>query len=95
MMNMTADLIGGWVLLLSLVSFFTMGLDKKAASLGARRVRESTLLVLTVLGGWPGTIAGMQMYRHKRRKDAFKYRCLLAIVVNIWLLFILVFINAR
>ncbi|MES2027108.1 MAG: DUF1294 domain-containing protein [Pseudomonadota bacterium] len=80
-----ASFMGWWMLGCSIVSFVVMGVDKRAAYGGRRRTSEKSLLLLALIGGWPGTLAGMQWYRHKRSKPSFKYRCLLAIIFNIWL----------
>ena len=56
---------------MSLVTLITFGLDKSAARGGRRRVPEATLHVLALLGGWPGSLIGMSIFRHKRRKTRF------------------------
>ena len=60
-----------WLVLLSLLLLILMGADKGAAKRRSRRVPESTLLALAVLGGSPGGILGMLLFRHKTRKPAF------------------------
>jgi len=40
----------------SLASFAAYGFDKRRAATGGRRVPERTLLVLALVGGWPGSI---------------------------------------
>ncbi|MGR2751999.1 DUF1294 domain-containing protein [Agromyces arachidis] len=57
---------------LSLLSFIAYGIDKAAAGREARRVPERTLLLLDVLGGWPGALAAQQLFRHKTRKRVFR-----------------------
>lgn len=65
-----------WVLapyaLMSVVTFTVYAADKSAARRGAQRVPESTLHVLSLLGGWPGALAAQQMLRHKTRKQPFR-----------------------
>jgi uncharacterized membrane protein YsdA (DUF1294 family) len=39
-----------------------------------RRIAESTLLTLALLGGTPGTYAGRALFRHKTRKQPFSRR---------------------
>lgn len=62
-----------------------MGIDKRAAARGLRRVSEFKLILLAFLGGWPGTLVAMRWYHHKRRKTAFKLRCLVASSISIYL----------
>ncbi|MCZ2341112.1 MAG: DUF1294 domain-containing protein [Bacteroidales bacterium] len=63
----------GTVLILSVASFALYGFDKSRAVHGGRRVPERTLLVLGVLGGWPGAILGQQFFRHKTKKFSFQF----------------------
>jgi uncharacterized membrane protein YsdA (DUF1294 family) len=58
--------------LLSIVTFVAYAADKAAARRGARRVPESTLHALSLLGGWPGALVAMRVLRHKTRKQPFR-----------------------
>lgn len=60
-----------WHALLSLAAFTIYGWDKHAAIRGARRIPEARLHQLALLGGWPGALLAMRLFRHKRRKAAF------------------------
>ena len=60
-----------WLAGVNLALLYVMGWDKAAAIRGGRRVPESTLLALAVIGGSPGGILGMLLFRHKLRKSAF------------------------
>jgi len=51
--------------LASLVSVAMYWLDKRAAQLGTRRVRESTLHFIDLIGGWPGALVIRPIIRHK------------------------------
>lgn len=55
----------------SLIALLLYGWDKAAARRGARRVPESRLLLLGLLGGAPGALAGMLLFRHKTRQFRF------------------------
>jgi len=54
--------------LLTVVAFVH---DKRRAIHGGRRVRESTLLGLALIGGSPGAIWARRHFRHKTRKRPF------------------------
>lgn len=59
---------------LSVINFTTWaayGLDKGRAKSGKWRIPERTLLLLALIGGSPGALAGMIMFRHKTRKPKF------------------------
>ena len=60
-----------WLVGVNAALFLVMGADKRAARLHRRRVPETTLLALAVLGGSVGGILGMLLFRHKTRKPAF------------------------
>lgn len=66
--------VAGFYGLGSLVAFVAYGLDKRAAIAGRRRTPERTLYRYTLLGGWPGALLAMRVFRHKRRKAPFVRR---------------------
>ncbi len=66
----------------SAVTFIAYGADKGAARRSGRRVPESTLHVLALLGGWPGALVAQQVFRHKTRKQPFRVVFWLAVVAN-------------
>ena len=71
------------VLAANLATFLAFGVDKwKARRSGARRVRESTLLLMAWATGLLGAWAGMAVFRHKTRKTAFKVRMGLVSLFN-------------
>ncbi|MDW7745879.1 DUF1294 domain-containing protein [Halomonas sp.] len=63
-------LIGAY-LLASLAAVALYGVDKAAARRGARRIRESTLQLVALAGGWPGALLARRWFRHKTRKQPF------------------------
>ena len=56
---------------MSLITVAAYGADKTLARRGARRIRERTLHLLELTGGWPGALVAQQLFRHKRRKPSF------------------------
>ena len=60
-----------YLLVINLISFFTMFIDKKRAKWGKWRIKESTLFLLALIGGSIGSIAGMYTFRHKTKKTRF------------------------
>ncbi len=57
--------------LMSVVTAAFYFVDKRLAIRGSRRIPESTLHVLELLGGWPGALVAQQLFRHKNRKPTF------------------------
>ncbi len=60
-----------WLGGMSLALLLVMGTDKRRALRRQRRIPETTLLALAVLGGAAGGVLGMLLFRHKIRKPAF------------------------
>ncbi len=63
--------LAGATLITSVVEFALYAIDKSAAKRGAPRIPEKTLLIVALLGGWIGALAGAQTFRHKTRKQPF------------------------
>lgn len=60
-----------YFIIINIIGFFVMWLDKRKAIKGAWRIPEKTLFIITGLGGGIGTIAGMYIFRHKTKKLGF------------------------
>jgi len=61
-----------WVAALSLVTALVFGLDKLLARRRGARVSERALLGLSLLGGSPGALVAMPLFRHKTVKGTFR-----------------------
>lgn len=66
----------------SAVSFGLYGSDKSSARRGRRRVAESTLHVIALIGGWPGALVAQQVFRHKTVKQPFRAIFWFTVVAN-------------
>ena len=79
-----------WLMLMSLVLFAVMGADKRRAKSGSWRVPEKTLFLLALLGGAPGGVLGMRVFRHKTKHWTFAWGfpslALLQLGLCFWLL---------
>ncbi len=60
-----------YLILINIITFAVFGFDKLRAVRQKWRVRERTLFVLALIGGSPGALLGMIVFRHKIRKRAF------------------------
>lgn len=57
----------------SVLTALAYGLDKaRSRREGARRIRERTLHLLELVGGWPGALWAQQRFRHKTRDRRFR-----------------------
>ncbi len=62
-----------FMLLMSIVGFCAMGIDKKKAKANAWRIPEKTLFGIAFMGGGAGVWLGMETFRHKTKHWYFKY----------------------
>lgn len=60
-----------YLIVINLIAFLAMYIDKKRAKYGKWRIKEHTLFVLALLGGSVGAIAGIYTFRHKTKKARF------------------------
>ena len=77
------------VLALNLLTFLLFGADKLRAKRHRWRIREATLLTLSVFGGSVGAMAAMYLFRHKtnaKRHPAFAWGIPLAFLGQLALL---------
>ena len=75
--------IGGIYLGLSLLTFALYAADKRAAQTHRWRTPENTLLIIGLVGGWPGAAIAQQVLRHKTKKLSFRTRFWLSVIVNV------------
>jgi uncharacterized membrane protein YsdA (DUF1294 family) len=57
---------------ISVATYATYGRDKRRAEAGGARTPESTLHLLSLLGGWPGALLAQARHRHKTGKPGFQ-----------------------
>jgi uncharacterized membrane protein YsdA (DUF1294 family) len=69
-----------WFITFGAVTFLAFGFDKWRARRSGQRVSELTLVMLGALGGWPGGLFGMIVFRHKTAKWTFKFKYALALI---------------
>ncbi len=69
-------------LVASLVAFGAYAWDKASAQAGRWRTTESTLLLMGLVGGWPGAAFAQQRFRHKSRKTSFQIAFWFSVIAN-------------
>ena len=60
-----------YLLIINIITFLAMYIDKKRAKWGKWRIKEITLFMFVLLGGGIGGILGMKLFRHKTKKTIF------------------------
>lgn len=71
---------------LSVVNFLTLLFfyaDKERAIAGDRRIPESNLLGLALIGGSPAALIGRKLFRHKTKKEPFSTILLIIVALQI------------
>lgn len=75
-----------YLLLINILLFILMGIDKRKAAKNKWRIKEKTLLILCLLGGSIGGIIGMYTFRHKTKHLKFKIGFPFIFIVQLMLL---------
>ena len=78
-----------YVVLINILAFILMGVDKNRAQRGAWRISEKALFASAIAGGSIGAILGMKIFRHKTKHWYFVYGmpCILVLQVIACFLF--------
>lgn len=83
---------GGWIFLppwclaMSLAAYVAYWIDKSAAVRGDWRIKESTLHLFEVLGGWPGALLAQRRLHHKNRKVSYQIEFFLLVILDLGVL---------
>lgn len=72
----------GGALALSALTYFASASDKRKAQNGQWRTPESTLHLLELCGGWPGSFLAQHRFRHKLRKLSYQITFWLIVVAH-------------
>ncbi|ABI76903.1 cold shock DNA-binding membrane protein [Hyphomonas neptunium ATCC 15444] len=81
----TTTVSPGWFIVYGVASiacFIGYGLDKRAATHKQWRVSETILLMVGLVGGWPGAILAQEFFRHKTKKPAFRTLFWMSVAIN-------------
>jgi len=75
-----------YLLLVNLISFILMRVDKSRAKNSQYRIPEKTFFIFAVIGGSVGVLCGMYAFRHKTKHWYFKYGIPLILLVQVAIL---------
>lgn len=76
-----------YILLINLITFGVFALDKKKAKKKQWRIPESTLLLLSLIGGSLGGLLAMKIVKHKTQKIKFVIGVPFLLIVNFLMYF--------
>lgn len=81
---MTVKLV--YSVVMNILSFSLMGIDKYKAITNKWRISEYTLFGISLLGGSLGTLFGMIAFHHKTKKNSFRILIPIFLIINILLI---------
>ncbi|MBQ9334831.1 MAG: DUF1294 domain-containing protein [Lachnospiraceae bacterium] len=72
-----------YLVVVNLLGFAMMGIDKARARKRAWRIPEAHLMIVALIGGSVGSILGMWMFRHKTKHRYFVYGLPVILILQI------------
>lgn len=81
----------GYPIVINVIGFLLMGIDKFRAKRRGFRVPEATLFIIAIIGGSIGSLLGMHIFRHKTRHRSFTIGMPVILVIQIVFVLILIF----
>lgn len=77
------EILLGIAVIMSIIAFIMMGVDKSLARHNKRRISEKALMLSALFMGGAGAYIGMHTFRHKTKHLKFTLGVPLLIVVNV------------
>ena len=81
-----------YIVIINIIGFLAMYIDKQKAKRGSWRIPENTLFIITAIGGGRGTSAGMYLFRHKTKKWTFKIGLPVLLILDILIVLYFAFV---
>ncbi|MDU5107284.1 MULTISPECIES: DUF1294 domain-containing protein [unclassified Clostridium] len=78
-----------YLFLINIIAFIIIYIDKQKAIKHKWRIRESTLFLISIIGGSLGTLIGMYTFRHKTKHIKFTLGIPFILIVQILLIYYL------
>ena len=88
-MNDVITLLISYVIIMNIIGFALMGIDKHKAKKRAFRIPEATLFTVALIGGSIGSILGMYTFRHKTRHRSFVYGMPAILIIQVILVILI------
>ena len=84
-------LLIAYFVIVNIIGFALMGIDKHKAKKRAFRIPEATLFIVAIIGGSIGSILGMHIFRHKTRHWYFVYG--MPFILAVQIILVIAFLN--
>lgn len=79
-----------YIIFINLIGLSFMYIDKRKAIKNKWRVRENTLMFISLIGGSLGVLLGMHNFRHKTKHKKFTIGVPLLLIVNIFFIILII-----
>lgn len=77
-----------YIIIINLILFILMGIDKRKAKLHKWRISEKTLFIFSLLGGSIGGILGIYTFKHKTRHFKFTLGFPIILILQLIILYL-------
>ncbi|MBR5800945.1 MAG: DUF1294 domain-containing protein [Lachnospiraceae bacterium] len=84
-------ILAAYLIIMNIIGFALMGIDKHKAKKRAFRIPEATLFIVALIGGSIGSILGMYAFRHKTKHWYFVYGMPFILIVQLALVALLLY----
>ncbi len=81
--------LAGYLIVINILGFALMGIDKRKAQRSAYRIPEATLFTIAIMGGSIGSIIGMYLFRHKTKHWYFVFGMPIILILQLTFLLLL------
>lgn len=88
-MNVITYILVSYALVINIIGFSIMGIDKSRARNQKWRIKEKTLFLVATVGGSLGSILGMYCFHHKTKHKSFVITMPIILCSQIFLIIIL------
>lgn len=80
-----------YFLLINIVTFVAFWIDKNLSKHNQNRISESTLILLSALGGAIGGLSAMYVFRHKTKNPKFYLGLSALVIIHLAIAFLIIF----
>ena len=78
-----------YYIIINIISFILIWIDKVKAIKHKWRIKEATLLTFFIIGGFLGGFLSMKTFNHKTKKIKFHFTNIISFIIHIFIIFIL------
>ncbi|WP_298636225.1 DUF1294 domain-containing protein [uncultured Umboniibacter sp.] len=92
LINLISPMVIAYILVMALIGYVVFYIDKRLAEQSEQRIPEHFLLLVAAAGGWIGASLAKVQLRHKTSKWSFQLAYYCAVLLNLILLYFVVWL---